>query len=200
MNHKIKQFRLRRIFAFLAAWMLLALPVSAAEYVCTATIPVEVEVTGESLPSGVDSRLVFVSDDAGNPVPEQTDIAVKDSQAVSFGPVSYTEPGDYTYRIYQEKGSAYDVVYDESVYSVTVRVVNGKGGGLKAEIWAVKDGGQNKTDKIKFTNVYKAPSKPEPEAPKTGDSGQPAFWGDIMMLSLLAMVIAGSFRKKDGGR
>lgn len=200
MNHKIKQFGLRRIFTFLAVWMLLALPVSAAEYACTVTIPVEVEVTGESVPSGVDSRLMFVSDNVGNPVPEQTEIAVKDSRAVSFGPISYTEPGDYTYRIYQEKGSAYEVAYDESVYSVTVRVVNGEDNGLKAEIWAVKDGGQNKTDKIKFTNAYEAPLKPEPEAPKTGDSGQPAFWGCVMMLALLAMVIAGSFRKKDGGR
>lgn len=55
---------------------------------------------------------------------------------MNFGPITYTEPGDYTYRIYQEKGSVHEVSYDESVYSVTVRVVNDEKDGLRAEIWA----------------------------------------------------------------
>ena len=77
--------------------------VLAGAYTCTAEIPAEVTVTGEAVPSGVDSKLVFVSGQEGNPMPELAEIEVKDHQTVNFGPITYTEPGDYTYRIYQKR-------------------------------------------------------------------------------------------------
>ena len=170
MNHKMRPFQRIRIFLLGIGALLLPMQVLAGAYTCTAEIPAEVTVTGEAVPSGVDH------------------------QTVNFGPITYTEPGDYTYRIYQEKGSVHEVSYDESVYSVTVRVVNDEKDGLRAEIWAVRDEDRNKTDKIRFTNRYEAPPKPEPEAQKTGDSMQPVFWGGIMLLSLLVM--AGLRRRK----
>ena len=194
MNHKMRPFQRIRIFLLGIGALLLPMQVLAGAYTCTAEIPAEVTVTGEAVPSGVDSKLVFVSGQEGNPMPELAEIEVKDHQTVNFGPITYTEPGDYTYRIYQEKGSVHEVSYDESVYSVTVRVVNDEKDGLRAEIWAVRDEDRNKTDKIRFTNHYEAPPKPEPEAQKTGDSMQPVFWGGIMLLSLLVM--AGLRRRK----
>ena len=57
-------------------------------------------------------------------------------------------------------------IEETAVYTVTVRVVNGKDDGLNAEVWAVKDGGSDKVEEILFSNAYKAPEEPKkPEEP-----------------------------------
>lgn len=60
------------------------------------------------------------------------------------------------------------ITYDTTAYTVTVRVVNDGNGGLAAEIWAIRDGSQNKTDRIVFENKWQAPAEEtvtDPEKP-----------------------------------
>ena len=111
----------------------------------------------------------------------------------------------------------------EAVFSeVTVRVVNTQEGGLAAEVWAVKDQSDQKTDEIKFINQYKETTTATTEAinntihhtttntitessigtssPKTGDKSNVMLWGGIAILSGLCVfffLFAGKRRKTE---
>ena len=159
------------LLAFLAAFLLMPNVADAEGYSCTVSIPAEVSVTGESAPS--EKFTVLLEEEGENvPMPEQTEAVIQDSGNVQFGPITYTAPGDYRYRVFQKAGTTEDFTYDTTAYTVTVRVVNNGNGGLAAEIWAIEDGSQNKTDRITFGNSYKAPEavkdpqKPVQETPK----------------------------------
>lgn len=157
--------------AFLAAFLLMPNVADAEGYSCTVSIPAEVSVSGESAPS---EKFAVVLEALGEnvPMPEQTEAVIQDSGSAQFGPITYTAPGDYQYRVYQKAGTTENFTYDTTAYTVTVRVVNDGNGGLAAEIWAIEDGSQNKTDRIQFENRWKAPEtvkepqKPAQETPK----------------------------------
>lgn len=182
---------------FLAMMIVWLLPVQAhaAEKNCTISIPVETTVSGESAPAGTAFELVLEAADTDCPMPEKTEITIKDSGKASFGPITYTVPEDYQYRVYQKIGTAKNFTYDKTQYTVTVRVINAEDGGLSAEIWAIKDGTQNKVDKILFTNKYTAPETPktptDPAKPivKTGDNAQFYVWGGILAAALVMMAV-----------
>ena len=101
----------------LAAW---ALPMGAGaeEYACTASIPVRVQVYAQT-----DTAFtVQLEAPEGTPLPESRTLTFTGSGEGAFGPVEYTVPGDYVYTLHQTKGNAAYVTYDETVYTVTVRV------------------------------------------------------------------------------
>ena len=62
------------------------------------------------------------------------------------------------------------MTYDDTVYTVTVRVTNDGQGGLVAEIWAVSGESTQKTDEVLFTNRYTPPTQPPVNPPQTGDT------------------------------
>ena len=129
----------------------------------------------------------------------------------SFNKIRYVEPGDYHYKVYQQEGDNQNIAYDNSVYEVTVRVVNTETGSLTAEVWELKDETEQKVNEIKFINYYKtdtqATKKPRTDtthhtvtntitrssvgtsSPKTGDMSNLFLWGVIAILSLLCIVI-----------
>ena len=173
--------------SFLFAFLLIPGTARAEGYSCTVSIPVEVTLTGESAPT---ENFTVTMEPVGEntPVPEKTEQNVENSGKVQFGPITYTAPRDYQYIVSQKAGNTENFTYDDTVYTVTVRVVNDGAGGLTAEIWAIEDGEQNKTDRIVFDNRYQAPEEPvKPEEPskdnvQTGD--------DLNLTFLLAVIIA----------
>ena len=210
MVQKIKPFR--GWMCFLLMLTLLALPgkAFAAERECTVTIPVFVEVSGTSAPSDTEFEVILTRLHAGAPMPEKSNGTVQGSGQIVFGPITYTVPGDYHYSISQKAGNAANYTYDTSVYAVTVRVVNSEDGGLTAEVWAVKDGGSDKTEAITFNNSYKAPEGPKtPEDPKkptvtivpqTGDTAHVELFIGLLAASALVLVIIGLKTRRDGRR
>lgn len=177
---KLKTRKIHKVLLLqlLIAAMLLPMQVFAAEtkaeYKCSVTIPAEVQVTGSSVPSGNEFTVVLetAEEEPDNPVPEKTELTVKDAGTVQFGPIEYTRPGDYQYTIYQKGGNAANFTYDETVFHVTVRVVNDEeSGGLKWEMWAVRDDSENKTETIRFENRYSKPSDPGKEEKPGEDPG-----------------------------
>lgn len=179
----------------------------AEGYSCETSIPAAVETTGDKAPEGTQYKVVLEAVTEGAPMPGKTGLVIKSGEKAEFGPMKYTVPGDYQYKICQEDGKENRFTYDRSVYIVTVRVVNEENGGLKSEMWAVKEGSTDKTNEIKFKNHYDAPSShdddddeddPAPAAPqppvnllspKTGDSANPVFWGILAVIALLAVVV-----------
>lgn len=185
MIQKLKKLSYK-LLPLLVISLLVSVPVQANEdYSCTIAIPVATEVTGKNVPEGTEFSIVLESVEDGNPIPEQTQVVICDTDEASFGPITYTKPGDYQYTIYQEKGNVKHFVYDPSVFTVTVRVTNDGNGGLSATIWAIKDGEENKVDEVVFENKYE---EPEPVV-KTGDSANAVMWGIMLSISLLCFLI-----------
>ena len=119
----------------------------------------------------------------GAPLPEKTEYV-----DVTAGKIvlSYGEPGDYAYKIYQKAGTQQDVTYDGTVYDVIVSVFVNEKGGLYTVVTVSVPGDSTKPDSLVFTNIL-----PEPKDP-TGNANTPAT-GDQTHLSGWIMLAAVSF-------
>lgn len=170
------------------------------------TIPAVVAVSGTGAPQNEVYTLVLEAVDNA-PLPEETELSVTGAGTVSFGPVTYTTPGDYNYKVTQKAGSTENMTYDTAVIDVTVRVLCNEEGNLEANIWAIRDGNEQKLDEIKFTNTYTEPEKKtvthidntKKSTPKTGDTSEIYMWSLITgttVLLLAALLIVGFRRKK----
>ena len=191
-----------------------------------AVIPVSVEMKGNAgnIKSEVFEYALEPADENSSTeaVFSEVEVTQEGITKGSFEEMRYKRPGDYKYTVYQLKGESKDVIYDGSVYEVTVRVVNTQEGGLAAEVWAVKDQSDQKTDEIKFINQYKETTTATTEAinntihhtttntitessigtssPKTGDKSNVMLWGGIAILSGLCVfffLFAGKRRKTE---
>ena len=213
MKQRTKRFRKLLLLPLVIAVLLFQVQALAADYSCTVSLPVTVQVTGDSAPTGVDFTVVLAPVGEGVPMPAEDTLVITDSGVDAFGPITYTKPGDYVYTVTQVVGSETDFIYDDTSYTVTVRVVNDGQGGLTAEIWAIEEGGTVKVDEILFNNIYDAPdpddgsassSDPAPSkpakatptsvtktktaAPKTGDETNLVVLGCLMGISLLGLI------------
>lgn len=218
MNRKTQKLINLLLLPLLFAVLLVPKQVFAEGSSCKASIPVKVEVSGEEIPEGMEYKVTLKAVSSEAPMPKKTSVTIKDEGKAEFGPITYTVPGDYTYEISQKAGKKENFTYDKKTYTVTIRVVNDAKGGLKAEVWAVKDGSKNKTDTIKFQNKYKAPSDPgnskhhhsgnssdpapaAPQsvlsilAPRTGDNSNLMLWAVLLTASLLALIAMGVVRR-----
>ena len=149
----------KRLAAVLASAVLGAMMMPSAAFAqdpVSLSIPVEVKVSGSSIPAGTEYKLVIEGLDNA-PMPESTVITIKDAGTAFFGPILYTVPDDYQYRIYQDSEKKENFTYDSGVYTVTVQVVNGEDGKLAANIVAGKEGVSEKAEGMIFNNAYTAP-------------------------------------------
>lgn len=159
MCQKIRKLLFHTLIPAVLAVMLLPMTAFADHYSCTASIPVEVQVSGSSIPSDVTYKVAMEAVTPDAPMPAETVITVKKDEKTSFGPITYTVPNDYQYKIYQSSEEQDRFTYDKKEYTVTVRVVNGANGTLEAEIWALGNGqDEKKADEITFENSYSKPS------------------------------------------
>lgn len=193
MNEKKKRMLHRLLLPLFCAVLLTPGQVSAEGYSCSTSIPVEVGVSGERIPDGMEYQVVLEALTEGAPMPEKTVLTIRNGGKAEFGPISYTVPEDYQYKVYQREKGSDRFTYDAAVYTVTVRVTNDAKGGLRAEIWAVKNASVQKTETIRFENSYRAPDPPKKHhhsgssettsqttagvaAPQTGDSTNMFLW------------------------
>jgi pilin isopeptide linkage protein len=88
--------------------------------------PLRVEIPFECLGDTKLSQSKYVINIAGTedeyPQPEKSSIELKDGEGSFF--VTFTEPGDYTYRVYQEKGDNEETLYDDTAYEIHISVMN----------------------------------------------------------------------------
>lgn len=211
---------------FLFSVKMTAVYAAEGERECTIAIPISVEMKGNAgnIKSEVFKYTLESADENSSTETVFSEVAVTQEGITkgSFKEMRYTRPGDYKYTVYQLKGENKEVIYDDSVYEVTVRVVNTQEGGLTAEIWAVKDQSDQKVDEIKFVNQYKetttattatidntthhtttntiTKSSIGTSSPKTGDKSNVMLWSGIAILSGLCVfffVFAGKRRKTE---
>ena len=86
---------------------------------------------------------------------------------VVLSPITYYEPGEYTYVLREVQGDAEGITYDERTYTVNTTVVDNGDGTLG--VTHKLDG----ADAAEFVNAYQEPEEPiAPEEPVAGDDDQ----------------------------
>ena len=167
----------------LAALLMMPVRANAEEvpYECFAELPVSVELNGNhdeqfhvtiELAEGMDETA---------PLPDEAadGLLIAGDASDSFSNFYFTKPGDYVYVVKQEIGDTAYMSYDNTVYTVTIRVTNADNGGLQHEIWATTDDDPNtKVQELAFLNTY-APPTPAPtdEHPDIAEGIENGTWG-----------------------
>ena len=169
----------------LAALLFLPVRANAEEvpYECSADLPVSVELNGNH-----DEQFHVTIDlaegmDETTPLPDEAadGLLIAGDASDTFHNFHFTKPGDYSYVVKQEIGNTAYMSYDDTVYTVTIRVTNADNGGLQSEIWATTDDDPNtKVSKLAFLNTY-APPTPTPaptdEHPDIAEGIANGTWG-----------------------
>lgn len=125
----------------------------------------------------------------------------------SFDPLVFDAEGTYTYTVREKNTGAARVTYDQTVYTVTVVVVN-KNGQLTAEV-ALPDGG------LTFTNTYTPkpdhkdkpkqtpapastaqPAAPTQSSPRTGDNASLMTWVGLLLVCGTALAGLYVYKKR----
>ena len=100
-----------------------------------------------------------------------------------FSNISFSSEGTYYFVVEEVRGDKEGVIYDETVYTVTVTVVDDGNGSLIATSAISGDG------HILFNNEY------EPSTPQLGDDGNMYLWCAAMLVGAVGMA-ALLFRKR----
>ena len=67
--------------------------------------------------------------------------------------ITFTEPGNFFYRVYQQAGTLSNVYYDPIIYNVGIYVYTGEDGNLQYSIVLSVEGNDHKPDRIVFRNT-----------------------------------------------
>ena len=169
----------------LAALLMMPVRANAEEvpYECTADLPVSVELNGD-----IDEQFHVTIDlaegmDETTPLPDEaTDgLMIAGDASEAFHKFHFVKPGDYVYVVKQETGNTAYMSYDDTVYTVTIRVTNADNGGLQSEIWATTDDDPDtKVQELRFLNTYAppAPATPKPDDhPEIEQAIKDGTWG-----------------------
>lgn len=116
-----------------------------------------------------------------------------------FDPLVFDAEGTYTYTVREKNTGAARVTYDQTVYTVTVKVED-KGGQLTAEV-ALPDGG------LTFTNTYTPEPTPAPastaqpavaaqSSPRTGDNASLMTWVGLLLVCGTALAGLYVYKKR----
>lgn len=185
------------------------------------TIPAQITLSG-TLPEPAEDYVIKMEadhkEDTPMPVGAQNGIyslTINGEGSGEFPVITFERVGVYTYKIWQEAGTNSKCTYDNTVYTMTVYVVNAENGsGLEATAVLYPDMESNKQSGATFKNEYEIETEAETEteteteseteteketekqsetttakaAPKTGDTTPIARW--IGVLAGAAVVLA----------
>ena len=114
-----------------------------------------------------------------NPETGALTVSRKGAGDVVFGEIGFKSEDagkTFVYTVRELKGTEQYFTYDTTVYTVSVRIERAEDGTLSAS--AVFAKGDQKVDKLLFTNDYDVPEGPPPEIPKTGQ-----LWWPVGLLA-----------------
>lgn len=128
----------------------------------------------------------------GAPLPEGAQngkvvVTIDGEGTAELGQVSFTKPGTYVYRCYEETGDAEGYTYDKTVYTVTY-VVTETVDDLECARTITKDNGEQ-AEGLDFTNSYKKPVEVA-KNPNTSDATPVGTMQVIAVLGVAAIAIA----------
>lgn len=172
--------------SLIAALLLSASPVSAAEK--PITVPIPVSCVGTNTTESFQYRLKHVGSEHQTMI---TDVLrLSDGMTGNFE-VSFDSPGTYHYMIQQDAGSDRQTSYDSTVYKVDVYVTDK----MQAELVAYVSGMSEKKADIRFVNVKKVPTAgtaQKPAAPAKNFIARAVQTGDDASLLRYFLMLSGS--------
>lgn len=154
MYQNIRKLLLHILIPAVLLMMLFPATVKAAEPTCEVSIPVRIQVSGNNVPNGVPYTIVMERITPEAPMPAEGTITLENAGDIMFGPIIYTAVGEYQYKIIQNSAPRSYFTFDQTVYTITVRIGNAPEGGLTAEVWAVSGSEEVKADEVVFNNKY----------------------------------------------
>lgn len=86
------------------------------------------------------------------PVPASDTLSITESGTGEFT-IEITEPGTFVYKVYEKTGTDINIVYDDTVYFVTVFVTNTEENSLNYAVAAINAEKNTKNDKVTFKDV-----------------------------------------------
>jgi pilin isopeptide linkage protein len=93
--------------------------------------------------------------DEGAPVPEDMHVTRSGAGFAEFGEIEFSEPGEYLYTIHERDDGVENVIYDDNVYSLDVKVRYDNKGELIATCVAYSENSIGvKEPEILFINTY----------------------------------------------
>jgi pilin isopeptide linkage protein/LPXTG-motif cell wall-anchored protein len=128
---------------------------------------ITLELDGDEPESPGSFTFVLEPAEETNPLPEEsTEVTIEGAGTVSFGDITFTEPGDYVYNIRQKTDEALENYrYDDSVYVMQVSVTTDssisykmRNNYLQATITGNLEGEDEKAGIILFSNSYAEPT------------------------------------------
>ncbi len=131
------------------------------------TLPFSVSLTGKKPSTIPVFPFALVATSTNAPMPATTTVLITGSGSSSFGPIQYSQPGDYTYQLFQLYGNRAGYTYDRTVYDVTVQVTSDNSGNLSASFYFANPVSGSKPSVAGFVNSYKKKT----DIPKTGYDG-----------------------------
>lgn len=127
----------------------------------------------------------------GAPLPEQTEFAgVTEGKFI----LSFEDPGDYAYKVYQKPGTEAGVTYDKTIYDAVVSVFVNEEDEPYTVVTLSIAGDTLKPEKIKFTNLLPTPSGGND--PSTGDNSRLWLWILLSAVSLAGILLLASLNRK----
>lgn len=171
--------------------LMLACSAALADYSVTAEIPVKVTVKGNVPYEKPEFTAVIAAVDSASPVPASAEMTVIGGETAMFN-IVYTRPGVYQYTVQLKKPDV-GGPFDDTVFNVTVSVVNNENGGLNASVSVRRDGEEAKIEGIEFVIDYPYPAEPTPVPSEPGTStptGVEDHW-QTYLIAAAALLIVG---------
>ena len=114
---------------------------------------------------------------------------------INFKKMKFDKKGTYRYTITEVIGNDRNIIYDESKYTVTVKVGSNHVGGFTADVTVEKDG--NEVEGINFINEQTVPGVPgNGGGTKTGDNGNIILWTALIALSAVELGVLKTRKKR----
>ena len=131
----------------------------------------------------------------GNPMPANNVLTLQGGGTGSFA-IDVNEPGTYIYKIYQRSGSNPDIVYDDTIYNVTLFVTTDDNGVLDCKVILSK-GGLVKPTEVKFINsAARAPLASLSSTVSTGEAVSILGICGLMAIGLGVILFVAVARKR----
>ena len=153
-------------------------------------VPVTCEISGRSAEDTYE--FVLEKTDAGSAsVVKKGQIRIDGSGSDTFT-IVVNEPGTYRFKVYEKTGSNSNIIYDDTVYQVTIFVTNDEKGQLEYQVILSKGDSVKPTDVI-FVNSAK--NVPSPIV-STGETESFFTAVSIVFLSSGAALLLAALRKR----
>ena len=184
-------------------------PAAAANTPVSLPVKAQLKLTGmEELKE--EQSYTFVLEAIGDaPMPTRTQVVMRTSGTIDFGSITFAQPGNHTYRLYQKTAEqtakkkihiagmtgAGILTLDTRVYDLQVQITSDDKGILYAALSTAAEGSGKKMEP-EFINTYeppepvKQPKTPGPAPSVKKAAGPPVKTGDDTPLEALLVLLA----------